>query len=144
LYILKTNYSFDSAHFLSGYDGKCKNIHGHRWTVEIEIHSNNLIQSTEKSGMLTDFVDFKKDLKNLLDYYDHCLIIEKGSLSAKTFSCLIEENFRIVQVDFRPTAENFSHFFYNELSKSGYNVKKSTVYETPSNSATYELSEEYK
>ena len=37
MYKLKTKASFDSAHFLKDYDGKCSNIHGHRWTVEIEV-----------------------------------------------------------------------------------------------------------
>ena len=40
MYTLKTNASFDSAHFLAGYEGKCSNIHGHHWTVEIEVGSN--------------------------------------------------------------------------------------------------------
>ena len=33
MYILKTESSFDSAHFLSGYEGKCSNLHGHRWRI---------------------------------------------------------------------------------------------------------------
>ena len=36
MYQLKTEADFDSAHFLSGYTGKCSNIHGHRWHVEID------------------------------------------------------------------------------------------------------------
>ena len=46
MYQLKTEADFDSAHFLSGYTGKCSNIHGHRWHVEIEIESRKL----EKNG----------------------------------------------------------------------------------------------
>ena len=42
MYQLKTEADFDSAHFLSGYTGKCSNIHGHRWHVEIEIESRKL------------------------------------------------------------------------------------------------------
>ena len=37
MYSLKTNSSFDSAHFLASYEGKCRNLHGHRWTVEVEV-----------------------------------------------------------------------------------------------------------
>lgn len=37
MYYLKTEQSFDSAHFLAGYNGKCRNIHGHEWRVVIEI-----------------------------------------------------------------------------------------------------------
>ena len=42
MYILKTEQSFDSAHFLSGYEGKCANIHGHRWRVIIEVKTEQL------------------------------------------------------------------------------------------------------
>ena len=48
MYTLKTEHSFDSAHFLSGYEGKCSNIHGHRWRVVMEIMDNKL----EKEGQL--------------------------------------------------------------------------------------------
>ena len=50
MYALKTQAHFDSAHFLHGYDGKCKNIHGHRWTVEAEITGETL----QKDGFQRD------------------------------------------------------------------------------------------
>ena len=39
MYQLTTHASFDSAHFLSGYEGKCSNIHGHRWKLEVTVQS---------------------------------------------------------------------------------------------------------
>ncbi len=87
--------------------------------------------------MVVDFGDIKKDVKKLLDYYDHSLIIERDTLKPKTLECLLDEEFKIIEIDFRPTAENFSYFFYKEIEKKGYSVKKATVYETPNNSATY-------
>ena len=50
MYQLKTEADFDSAHFLSGYTGKCSNIHGHRWHVEIEIESRNLEKNGQERG----------------------------------------------------------------------------------------------
>ncbi|TCK92820.1 preQ(0) biosynthesis protein QueD [Natranaerovirga hydrolytica] len=138
MYILRTESSFDSAHFLSNYEGKCKNIHGHRWRVEVEVQSEKLIERGVKKGMVVDFSDFKKDLKQLVDALDHKLIIEKETLKNRTLECLLEEGFEVIQVDFRPTAENFSAYFYNVLEEQGYTVKRATVYETPNNSATYE------
>ena len=41
MYLLKTSASFDSAHFLSGYNGKCANIHGHTWKIEVRPHMEN-------------------------------------------------------------------------------------------------------
>ena len=137
MYTLKTSASFDSAHFLKGYSGKCSNIHGHRWTVEIEVTSENLDTEGQCRGMIVDFSTLKSDLGELVDNLDHSLIIEEGSLKTKTMDALAEEEFRIIQVAFRPTAENFAKYFYTMMSEKGYSVAKSTVYETPNNCASY-------
>lgn len=137
MYTLKTNSSFDSAHFLSGYEGKCSNIHGHRWKVEIEVGNSELDDLGNTRGMIVDFSKLKKDLKEITDYLDHCLIIEKNTLKPRTMEALLDEGFRIEEMDFRPTAENFSQYFYTQMAKKGYNVAKATVYETPNNCATY-------
>lgn len=50
MYILKTEAAFDSAHFLHGYNGKCSNIHGHRWIIEAEICSEKLIEEGQTRG----------------------------------------------------------------------------------------------
>ena len=42
MYILKTEASFDSAHFLAGYNGKCINLHGHRWKIVLEVQNEEL------------------------------------------------------------------------------------------------------
>ena len=44
MYYLTVENSFDSAHFLHGYEGKCSNLHGHRWTVEVEVGGEKLMQ----------------------------------------------------------------------------------------------------
>lgn len=137
MYTLKVEHSFDSAHFLKNYEGKCSNIHGHRWKVEVEIFSDKLKNDGQLNGMIVDFGDLKKDVKKIIDYYDHALIIEKNTLKNKTYQCILEEGFKIINVDFRPTAENFSYFFFKEIEKKGYKVFKVTVYETPNNSASY-------
>lgn len=141
MYVIKVEHSFDSAHFLAEYSGKCSNIHGHRWRVEVEVASPELIQAGINKGMIADFSDLKCDVKEILDYYDHSLIIEEGTLRKETLKCLEEDNFRVVAVKFRPTAENFSRYFYDAVSEKGYSVRRVTVYETPSNSASYEKGE---
>lgn len=137
MYRLETNASFDSAHFLKGYQGKCSNIHGHRWKVEVAVAGERLSEEEQTRGMLVDFGNLKADLKALTDYYDHCLIIERNSLKDKTMEALVEEGFRVIQLDFRPTAENLSRMFYNEMEKKGYDVYEVRVYETPNNMAIY-------
>ena len=139
MYILKTEAAFDSAHFLSGYNGKCSNLHGHRWVISAEISDKELLEEGQFRGMVTDFGYIKNDLKALADEFDHAFIYEKGSLKSATVAALNDENFRLIEVDFRPTAENFSEYFYKRLSDLGYNVKSVTVYETPNNAATFTL-----
>lgn len=137
MYILKIENNFDSAHFLKDYNGKCSNIHGHRWKIETEIQSCDLIKTGEKRGMVEDFSVIKKHMKEMFNLYDHALIIEKGSMRELTLKCLKEDEFKIIELDFGPTAENFSKFFFDKIKKIGYDVKSVTVYETPNNCACY-------
>ena len=141
MYILKTEAEFDSAHFLYGYSGKCSNIHGHRWKICAEICSEKLISEGQTRGMIVDFGDLKKDLKEIADSLDHRLIYEKGSLKPATEAAFEDEGFAITAVDFRPTAENFSKYIYDLMCAKGYSVKSITVYETPNNCAVYESGE---
>ena len=137
MYKLKTKASFDSAHFLKDYDGKCSNIHGHRWTVEIKVGAETLERDTQNRRMVVDFSNLKKDLKEIADHFDHSLIMETGSLKQATEDALLAENLRIVKVDFRPTAENFAKYIYDEMADRGYKVIEASVYETPNNVASY-------
>ena len=137
MYKLKTKASFDSAHFLKDYEGKCSNIHGHRWTVELEVGAETLESDTQNRGMVVDFSNLKKDLREIADHFDHSLIMETGSLRQATEDALIAENLRIVKVDFRPTAENFAKYIYDEMTSRGYKVIEASVYETPNNVASY-------
>ena len=138
MYRLKTSAEFDSAHFLSGYQGKCANIHGHRWKIEAVVESSELISDGTKRGMIIDFGDFKHEVRALANSFDHALIYEKGSLRETTLAALVEENFRLIEVAFRPTAENFARYFFGLLSDKELPVKSVTVYETPENCAVYE------
>ncbi|MBX4261816.1 6-carboxytetrahydropterin synthase QueD [Clostridium estertheticum] len=141
MYILKSEHSFDSAHFLSEYEGKCANIHGHRWKVEVEVQSETLTKGGQLEGMVIDFGDLKRDVKSMADSYDHALIVQIGSMRDETLNCINQDGFKVILVDFRTTAENFAKFFFKKMKDKGYNVKRTTVYETPNNSASYEESE---
>lgn len=129
MHLITSESSFDAAHFLTNYEGKCKNIHGHRWRVVVTI------KGELTNGMLVDFGDFKKDIKDLCDYFDHSFIVEKGSLDKKLFD-LLNKQFFLRVVEFRTTAENFSKYIFEEMSKK-YSVKEVCVYETPNNCARY-------
>ena len=112
MYILETEQSFDSAHFLSGYEGKCSNLHGHRWRVVARIAMDELNKEGQTRDMVIDFGDFKNALKKLTDALLH-------------------------EVPFRPTAEQFSRYFYEQLKGLNFPVYDISVYETPTNCSTY-------
>ncbi len=138
MYMLQTEQSFDAAHFLKDYNGKCSNIHGHRWRVVVAISSDKLSVEEQTRGMIIDFSELKEALKKICDYFDHTLIYEENSLKPETVTALKSENFLLITVPFRPTAENFAHFIYEELKKENYTVCRVEVYETPNNCAIYE------
>ncbi|MCD8190512.1 MAG: 6-carboxytetrahydropterin synthase QueD [Clostridiales bacterium] len=138
MYYLKTEQSFDAAHFLKDYQGKCRNLHGHRWRVVAEIQGETLDAERQTRGMLVDFGELKELLKDLCDTLDHSLIYETGSLRPTTLAALKEEGFRMVPVPFRPTAEEFARYFYQAIQQRGYAVHRVEVYETPNNCAAYE------
>ncbi len=137
MYYLKTEASFDSAHFLKDYVGKCSNIHGHRWRVVAQIKGEELDTDPQTRGMLVDFGDLKGVLKGICDNLDHSFIIETGSLKNETLAALKEEGFRIIEFPFRPTAENLAKYIFDELVSGGYDADKVEVYETPANCAVY-------
>ncbi len=138
MYLLKTSASFDSAHFLSGYQGKCANIHGHRWLVEASFYGEMLKPSGSEQGMLMDFADVKREVRALANRFDHTFIYEENTLRAATVEALEGEGFEMVTVFFQPTAENFAKYFFDELRAKGLPVKSVSVYETPENCAVYE------
>jgi 6-pyruvoyltetrahydropterin/6-carboxytetrahydropterin synthase len=138
MYFLSTECSFDAAHFLKDYKGKCSNLHGHRWRVRAEIMGEALSEETQTRGMLVDFGDLKRDLKLICDMLDHSLIYETGSLRQATLDALREEGFRMNGFPSRPTAEKLAEYICGRLSEKGYRVKRVEVFETPANCAAYE------
>jgi len=138
MYYLKTEHHFDAAHFLYGYDGKCKNIHGHHWRVVAKIKCDDLSTQKQTRGMLIDFGDLKTAVRTLCDSFDHALIYEKGSLKENTLQALRDEDFHLIEIDFRPTAENFARYIFMTLKDQGLPMHRIEVYETPTNCAIYE------
>ena len=137
MYKLKTESSFDAAHFLTDYHGKCENLHGHRWRVVAYIAQAELCKEGTHKDMVLDFGEFKKEVRALTEEFDHSFIVEEGSLQAQTLSCLENEGFTLTILPFRTTAENLAHYFYDRLAEKGLPVSEIEVYETPNNCAIY-------
>lgn len=86
-----------------------------------------------------DFSQLKEALRAMGDALDHVFIIEEHTMAEDTLQCLKRDGFRLVEVPFRPTAENFSKWFYDRLTEQGYSLQSVIVYETPNNCATYSV-----
>ena len=76
MYQLTIEQSFDAAHFLAEYRGKCGNIHGHRWRVLLEIETEALQENDQERGMCVDFSVLKEELKKIVDRLDHNFLID--------------------------------------------------------------------
>ncbi len=109
-WILKVRDKFQAAHFLKEYKGKCERVHGHTFTVEVQIHVRDL----NGTGIGIDFTEIKQKLSKILP--DHVLLNDV--------------------YDFNPSAENLSRHFFQELKKE-YSIKSVTVWESEDASATY-------
>ena len=137
MYGLKTEASFDSAHFLTDYYGKCENLHGHRWRVVVYLKQQSLQTEGTMRDMVLDFGVFKKAVRALADTLDHTFLVEEGSLKPATIAALESEGFSLTILPFRTTAENLARWFFDQLRAQGLHVSQVDCYETPLNCATY-------
>jgi 6-pyruvoyltetrahydropterin/6-carboxytetrahydropterin synthase len=95
------------AHALKGYDGPCRNIHGHSYELCVTLIGEPLNdQSSPKNGMLMDFGDLKRIVrKSIVEEFDHALVLNKAS--AEEFLPLTAEVFgKTILVAYQPTSEN--------------------------------------
>ncbi len=139
MFILRNEIQFDTAHYLSGYEGKCSNIHGHRYRLVLELASDTLHQEGQQRGMVADFGEVKAMLKTIADQYDHKLLIEDNDDGRTVAAALaqVPNQFAVVMVSYRPTAEEMSRDIYQQIKKAGFPVYSVELFETPTNSCKY-------
>ena len=139
MFKLKSEVQFDMAHYLSGYNGKCSNIHGHRYRLIAKVGSETLHEEGQCRGMVDDFSNFKNALKVIENTFDHKLVIENNEEGRNLAQKLRElaNNFDIYFVDYRPTAEEMSRDIFYRLKDMGFSVCEVELFETPNNSCIY-------
>ena len=113
-YELMVEDAFSAAHQLKGYEGKCENLHGHTFRVQVFIAGSDL----GKTGMLMDFKQIKLELKAVLEEFDHLNLNDLPLFSGQN-----------------PTAENLAREIYLKLNV--LNPSKVTVWESASAWASY-------
>jgi 6-pyruvoyltetrahydropterin/6-carboxytetrahydropterin synthase len=119
MYQLIVENHFSAAHFLREYKGKCENLHGHNWKVEVVFEADAL----NATGMVLDFIDAKKFLRECLEELDHTNINEIAK-------------FKVIN----PTTENIAQHIFETLQDrvpDGVRISKVTSWETPGSGAVY-------
>lgn len=97
-------FTFDMAHALFGYDGPCKNIHGHTYKLSVTLIGSPIQDTTNpKEGMVTDFKKIVKD--EVIDVFDHTLVLKADTPHAKIKG--LTDNFeRVMFTAYQPSCEN--------------------------------------
>ena len=115
--------NFSSAHQLRGYKGKCENLHGHNYKIEIFARGEEL----NNIGLLIDFGDLKKAADEIVTYLDHRNLNELPPFDE----------------ELNPSAENIARYFVEYLNgrvgDDRVKVYKVRCYETPTSVATYQI-----
>jgi 6-pyruvoyltetrahydropterin/6-carboxytetrahydropterin synthase len=104
---ISKEFNFDMAHALLGYDGLCRNIHGHSYTLVVTIKGTPVPdQGSPKNGMLIDFKDLKNLIKShIIDKLDHSLVLNENT--PKDLMDILLANYdKIVVTPYQPTTEN--------------------------------------
>ena len=113
--------NFSSAHQLRGYKGKCENLHGHNYKIEIYARGAEL----NNIGLLIDFVDLKAAADEIVKYLDHRNINELPPFDE----------------ELNPSAENLARYILEyvngRVADDRVKVYKVRCYETPTSVATY-------
>jgi len=112
--------NFSSAHQLRGYKGKCENLHGHNYKIEIYARGREL----DNVGLLVDFVELKAAADEVVTYLDHRNINELPPFD-----------------ELQPSAENLAKYVLERVSKrvsdDRVQIYKVRCFETPTSVATY-------
>lgn len=127
-------FSFEMAHQLLNYEGQCKNIHGHSYTLYVTIGGKTANKQLDpKDGMVMDFSELKKIVnEQVVNPYDHALVL--NYLTPKEHISKLESvSEKIILTPFQPTCENLTVYFASALSKNmpaSVKLLKLKLYET--------------
>lgn len=123
IYEVMIERNFSSAHQLRGYKGKCENLHGHNYKIEIYARGREL----DNIGLLVDFGELKEAAEEIVQYLDHRNINELPPFDA----------------ELNPSAENLARYFLEQIAArinhSRVQIYKVRCFETPTSVATYQI-----
>jgi len=100
-------FNFETGHALYGYDGKCRNVHGHSYKLSVTVLGTPIDDNTNvKYGMVIDFSDLKKIVKEeIVDQFDHATVFNKNTPHVELAKELSDRGHHVILVDYQPTSE---------------------------------------
>ncbi|KRP27436.1 MAG: 6-pyruvoyl tetrahydropterin synthase [Cryomorphaceae bacterium BACL22 MAG-120619-bin32] len=100
-------FHFETGHALYGYDGKCKNVHGHSYKLAVTVSGKPISDTNNvKLGMVIDFGDLKKIInEEIVDVFDHATVFNKNTPHVELANELIKRGHHVLLVDYQPTSE---------------------------------------
>ena len=112
-------FSFETGHALYGYDGKCKNVHGHSYKLLVTVIGKPISDSTNvKFGMVIDFGDLKKIItEEIVDVFDHATVFNKNTPHLELAQELQRHGHNVLLVDYQPTSEMMVLDFSEKITK---------------------------
>ncbi len=133
-------FHFEMAHALSQYNGPCKNIHGHTYSLHVTIGvDKEPADYIPAPGILVDFKTIKKIVQeNIIQVLDHSLLLSR-EYTEQNPACLALHNLIIFEAD--PSAENLLLYIRRQLSEflpAGVSLKKLVLFETQDSYAEWE------
>jgi 6-pyruvoyltetrahydropterin/6-carboxytetrahydropterin synthase len=112
-------FSFETGHALYGYDGKCKNVHGHSYRLNVTVIGKPISDNTNvKFGMVIDFGDLKKIVKEeIVDVFDHATVFNKNTPHVELAKELEDRGHNVLLVNYQPTSEMMVIDFASKIKK---------------------------
>lgn len=100
-------FSFETGHALYGYDGKCRNVHGHSYKLSVTVIGTPIDDNSHvKYGMVIDFGDLKKIVKEeIVEVFDHATVFNKNTPHVELAKELADRGHSVLLVDYQPTSE---------------------------------------
>ena len=112
-------FSFETGHALYGYDGKCKNVHGHSYKLSVTVIGKPISETSNvKYGMVIDFSDLKKIVREeIVDIFDHATVFNKNTPHVELANELSSRGHHVILVSYQPTSENMVIDFAEKIKK---------------------------
>ena len=112
-------FSFETGHAPYGYDGKCKNVHGHSYKLSVTVIGTPITDTNNvKYGMVIDFTDLKKIVKSeIVDKFDHATVFNKNTPHIELARELESRDHNVILVEYQPTSENMVIDFADKIKR---------------------------